>query len=270
MLNKMKHQEIWQKRLRYHELQASSDFDISIGVKPTQKYCIASTPRSGSTLISKMLGVTGLAGDPREYLNPLLMQAWCRINEKPLFLNSYLEELHSRKTSKNGMFGIKIHWRHLEKLSEKKIPLKNIQLIINDFDRFIFISRKDKISQAISYYIANSTGIFHSDQEEWLNEFEVPEPVFNAEKILKHLSDIVREEDGWNTFFKHIKKPVLRVYYEDLIADYETNSNEIISFLGIPPTDIPIRPTKEMKKGYSTKYKDLLLQTIGLKEANLK
>lgn len=266
----MKNPELIEKRRRYHELQISSDGDISAGITPTQKYCIASTPRSGSTLISRMLFATGLAGNPKEYLNPLLMEAWYRINKKPLFLTSYLDEMKSRRTSKNGMFGMKIHWRHLEKLSERKIPSKNIQLIMNDFDRFIFISRKDKVSQAISYYIANSTGIFHSDQQDWLKEFEIPEPKFNAEHILKHLSDIVREEERWNIFFNHTEKPVLKIYFEDLIADYESKSNEIISFLGISANEVPSKPTREMQKGSSSKYKDLLLQTVGLKEGSLK
>jgi len=174
--------------------------------------------------------------------------------------------MKSRRTSRNGTFGIKIHWRHLEKLYEKNISSKNIQTIMNDFDKFIFISRRDKISQAISYYIASSTGIFHSDQQDWLKEFEIPEPDFNAERILKHLSDIVREEERWNIFFKNTKKPMLRIYFEDLISNYESKANEIMRFLDISATQIPPQPTKEMQKRFSSKYKELLLQTLGLTE----
>lgn len=261
----MKSSDLLEKRLRYHELEMSSDSDISSNIIPSQKYCIASTPRSGSTLLSRMLFATGMAGNPKEYLNPLLMQAWSRVNNKPLLLHDYLDDIKSKRTSINGIFGMKVHWRHLEKLREKKVPIQDIHLIMNEFDKYIFISRKDKISQAISYYIASSTGIFHSDQEEWLSEFEIHQPAFKAEYILRHLADIVREEDGWHKFFEETQKPTLRVWFEDLISDYESKSKEIISFLDLPSTMVPLKPTREMQKNASLNYKELLLESVGIR-----
>lgn len=262
----MKHPEIIQRRLRYHEMQVSKEADISVDASPTSSYCIASTPRSGSTLISKMLLETESAGNPKEYLNPLLLRAWCRLNKKQLYLFDYLKDLQTRRTSPNGTFGMKVHWRHLEKLAEKKIPPKAIQSILNSFDKYVFISRKDKISQAISYYIAHETGIFHSDQEVWLDDIDVPTPPFNAEKILKHLSDIVREEAGWSNFFIHSNKPVLKVYYEDIVSNYQSESKNIIKFLGVGADIAPEMPTKKMSKSFTVDYKSKLLNAIGIQE----
>lgn len=259
--------EVLQKRLAYFDHEMSTACDISQDLKPSQKYCIASTPRSGSTLISKMLLSTGLAGAPKEYLSTLLIQAWLRQreNKKNLNLDYYIRDLHARRTSPNGVFGMKIHWRQIEEMA-KKISFAAIGPHLNDIDKFIFISRKDKISQAISYYIANNTGVFHSDHEVWLSELSVPQPPFNSTQILKHLRDILREEEGWEQFFKEQKKPVHRICYEEFISDYQAQCGKIFNFLTINAPLPEELPTKEMKKPYTALYKEQLLEIMGVKD----
>jgi LPS sulfotransferase NodH len=261
----MRNQKIQLKRLRYHEEQMSSSIDFPWISQPQKRYCIASTPRSGSTLLSLMLLNTHLAGNPKEYLNPLLMAAWYRINNKPIQLNEYIKQIESRRTTENGVFGIKIHWRHLEKLAQR-IDSIQINSFMNNFDKFIFIRRKDKIAQAISYYVADKTGVFHSDQEVWLKEFDIAHPTFNGFQILRHLSDIVREEASWEEFFKNSSKAVYEIYYEDLIDCYQEKTKDILNFLEIFPEDIPPIPTKKMTKDPSVNYKEKLLAIIGIKK----
>lgn len=258
----MRNRQIQLKRLSYNEDKMSSLIDFPKVSQPQQRYCIASTPRSGSTLISRMLLTTHLAGNPEEYLNPLLMHAWYRINNKPIKFTEYIKIIESKRTTENGIFGIKIHWRHLEKLV-KKVDSKKINSFINDFDKFIFIRRRDKIAQAISYYIANTTGVFHSDQENWLKQFDIPDPPFNGSQILKHLSDILREEASWESYFKNSNKNVYEIYYEDLINCYQIKTKEILNFLEIYTEELPPIPTKEMTKTVGKKYKEQLLELIG-------
>jgi LPS sulfotransferase NodH len=255
--------EYAKKRAEYLLSQMAPESDIALNGMPSQRYCIASTPRSGSTLISRMLLSSQLAGDPKEYLSPLLIQAWHKINQRNISFSNYIKELENRRTSKNGFFGIKIHGRHLEELS-KKTSFKSVISILENFDKFIFVSRKDKISQAISYHIARSTGIFHHDQEHWLEEFDIPQPKFNAVQMLNHLSDILREEKIWEELLNKINKPIYKISYEDLVKDYSTKSKEIFDFLGISINVIPEMPTKQMKKEFSSEYKTLLLEEIGL------
>ncbi|WP_082048407.1 Stf0 family sulfotransferase [Candidatus Methylopumilus turicensis] len=259
----MRNKQIQLKRLKYHEDQMSPSIDFASVSQPKQRYCIASSPRSGSTLISKMLLTTHLAGDPKEYLNPLLMHAWHRISHQPILLNEYIKQIESRRTTENGAFGIKIHWRHLENLS-KTIDSRKINSLINNFDKFIFVRRRDKLAQAISYYKAVTTGVFHSDQEGWLNEYDIPDPPFNGPQILKHLTDITREDASWENYFKYSNKPVYEIYHEDLIECYQMKAKEILNFLEIYPEEIPAIPTKKMNKKLSKNYKEQLLKTIGL------
>ena len=46
-------------------------FDLPTPHSPRRTYVIASTPRTGSTLLARALWDTGLVGAPKEYLNPM-------------------------------------------------------------------------------------------------------------------------------------------------------------------------------------------------------
>ena len=261
------HPEIAEKRNRYHESQMSIARDISRNMQPRGRYCIASTPRSGSTLLSRMLEETGIAGSPREYLNPLLMSAWARINSaRSIALPGYLAEMESRRTSPNGMFGIKIHWRHIETLRARKIAERTLDALLLRFDRFIFIRRKDKIAQAVSYYIAESTGVFHSDQQAWLGESGIGEPEYLPDRILQNLADIVREERCWAEFFEEHGVDVLEVDHDQLVASYAETSARVLDFLGLPSQTIPQPPTQKMSTGMGGDFRDRILRTIGARD----
>jgi hypothetical protein len=174
-----------------------------------------------------------------------------------------MSELEARRTSRNGFFGIKIHGRHLEELS-KKVSMVEINSLLHSFDKFIFVTRSDKISQAISYFAAKTTGVFHFDQEHWLQEFSIPDPVFRAEEIVALLSDILKQEKIWEDVLKRSGKPVYSVNYVDLIADYKSISKKIFEFLEIDISVIPPIPTSPMKKRSTAEFKNLLLEKIGL------
>lgn len=186
------------------------------------------------------------------------------MNQRSISIPDYLKELEARRTSRNGFFGMKIHGSHLVELS-KKIAAKEINLLIQNFDKFIFVTRKDKINQAISYFIARATGVFHFDQEHWLQEFDIPEPIFHAEEILRLLADLLRQEEVWGKILQHSEKPVYNIAYEDFVENYEAKSKEIFDFLGIDAFEVPPMPTRPMNKNSTAEFRDLLLDSMGLK-----
>lgn len=259
------HPEIVLRRRIYHENQISVDNDISTRATPNFRYCIASTPRSGSTLLARMLSGTGAAGAPREYLNPLLLNAWGRLNPgKRISLSAYLNEIESRRTSGNGAFGMKIHWRHVKSLA-RKAPETVVKKLLMRHEKFILITRKDKLRQAISYYIAESTGIFHADQQAWAKEFDIDEPKLSTERVLRHLADILEEERGWTDFFRRSGKPFLHVEYEDLISDYAETCSRVIGFLGIEAASIPDMTPRMEHGGLPDEFRDEILRATGIR-----
>ena len=53
-----------------------------------------------------------------------------------------------------------------------------------------------------------------------------------------------------------------------MINNYPKKSKEIFDFLGINITQIPELPTKEIKKNFSSEYRDLLLKKIGIDDSD--
>ena len=61
-------------------------FDLSPAQVPGRTYVVASTPRTGSTLLCRLLWDLGCAGAPKEYLNPMQMRDWeVRLGESRLW-----------------------------------------------------------------------------------------------------------------------------------------------------------------------------------------
>ena len=85
------------------------DFEYDVAVEPVVSYMICSLPRSGSSLLCEALANTLHAGMPAEYFNPGIIARMERRWNVGSF-DDYLRKLLARKTSPNGVFGLKVHW----------------------------------------------------------------------------------------------------------------------------------------------------------------
>ena len=124
---------------------------------PHVSYIVCSMPRSGSSLLCDVLAGTELAGAPTEYLDLNQMEAFQREWEVS-GLEEYLAALRDRKTSPNGVFGLKAHFHQLrDVLGERDLDAEFPGL------RFVYIRRRDHVRQAVSWARANQTGQWASD-----------------------------------------------------------------------------------------------------------
>lgn len=181
-------------------------------------YIICSLPRSGSTLLSYLLRDSGVMGVPHEYLHPtvhlpVLARRFQSIRpDGTVDIDLYLRQLHRRRSTANGVFGLKAHFSQLASL-----------LHIRSVDRLfegawlIRIRRRDLVRQAISYYTAEATGVWSTLDAASLAE--IPPPEYNGVAISRYLSTLLAEDDGWERLFADRKSSVLNVWYEDLVAD---------------------------------------------------
>src|SRR5215470_11441615 len=85
---------------------------------PRMFYCVAATPRSGSTWLCQLLWATGVMGAPAEYFNPRasMMQMAGRLGAR--HAREYVRLLKERRTSPNGVFGFKAHWQHFRFMAD--------------------------------------------------------------------------------------------------------------------------------------------------------
>ncbi|HSH89381.1 MAG TPA: Stf0 family sulfotransferase [Ramlibacter sp.] len=217
------------------------------------RYVLCSTPRCGSNLVGEMLHDTGLAGDPHEYLNQRYVAGFLRergTKDAAVNFKEYQTELETRRTSPNGVFGVKIHYEHLEARWHDRMAQAVQYLRV--YDKFVLLTRRDKVAQAVSLHKARESQIWSSLDYKFLDADDprrAVKPAFNAIRIAKALSDLVEQETKWRQLIESQKFPYVEVCYEDFVADYVGQSHRLLAELGIDPAAAKVTAPGLKKQG---------------------
>jgi len=230
---------------------------MTTSAKPHASYVICAVQRSGSFLLCEALKNTGLGGFPEEYFLPhegWENGAWARQNgvaSRVDFLRLVLE----KGTSPNGVFGVKIMWNYFEEMLRnlRELPeyrdLPAPQLMSSLFPNlhYIWIVRRDKIRQAVSWARAGQTNVYA------LRKGEIPvpqqEPVFDFTFINNLYNLVLEGEAGWQSFFEAGGVQPFKVIYEELVAAYEPTALAILDYLRVSyPPDLVFGERKLLKQ----------------------
>jgi LPS sulfotransferase NodH len=225
----------------------------------TVTYIICTNPRSGSWLLSEGLASTSLAGNPREWFNILEEQQrrarWRMEHSTDLSYAHYLRLVKAASTTSNGIAGIKLHYYQFAELPHKMQAIESqhgltaAQLMMKLYPqaKFLWLTRRDKSRQAISFLMASST-------EEWWtiegSASEKPadlaeEPEFDPHAIALRERILLENDSKWRIFFEENHISPLVIHYEDLVADYSGAIVSVLKWLGVPDAEtIHIRPTR--------------------------
>jgi len=242
---------------------------------PERSYLVCATPRSGSTLLCETLRATGVAGVPKEYFEELKETGlprrpreyfWglrspeairllpsdsqlARESERRPFWDREDYAAHFKAalregTTPNGVFGAKLMWGYFPDFMElmRGIPrfggMGDGSLLASAFPqlRFVFISRSDKVRQAVSLWRALQTWMWRQAGGASVGE---PPPerreVYSFDAIGHLLDQLRRQEDAWRGFFFRIGQQPLPLLYEEIASDPEAAVGRVIEMLGIPP-----------------------------------
>ncbi|MFC3323304.1 Stf0 family sulfotransferase [Mesorhizobium cantuariense] len=93
--------------------------------------------------------------------------------------------------------------------------------------RFILLSRRDLLGQAISWARALQTSQYRSTQT------ASQEPVFHAELVQKQLDALVRERARWEMFFARTGMDPLRLEYETIVANPPHAVRQVADMMGV-------------------------------------
>ncbi len=215
---------------------AAHNMDPSRNLLPptqtTKRYLICSSERSGSTLLTDLLDQTKLAGRPLEYFNPVYIEAYCRNNKVTEMLrHNYWLDLQKMRTTQNGIFGAKAHLPQiLQWLGEDNIQA--IGSFLAGFDHLLFIKRRDKLGQAISFYRAVITGHW-SSQHSKLDTNPVETPRFDALRIASALEHVLAAELNWRRVFAQLQMNPIEIDYENLVSNPNEIINRILAGMGV-------------------------------------
>jgi trehalose 2-sulfotransferase len=219
--------------------------------QPEVSCLVATTPRSGSWLLSAALQDTGLVGVPEEYFRPDMIRIWSDqwgISRRAPY-GVFVRHALDYGTTDNGVFSAKLHWYQLEWFVEQLRPLRGGSMAdLTDGDliaawlpdpHYVHLHRRDRARQAISYFRAGRSGVWFvqtgDDPPQTREETERDtEPPSEAEwQHVRWLEGFVRTHDrNWRDFFRAHEIQPLDVAYEDLVADFQGTLAGVLEFLG--------------------------------------
>ena len=199
----------------YKEALRSAEWDVGDGRAPRFQYVILSLPRSGSEFLCASLRRRGM-GVPLEYFTASAMaeRLGCGDGAGNIHLATYLPQLHAKRTTPNGIFGVKLHPLHLKSVAGEDSG--NAALFLGLFDRTVVLRRRDKVLQAISLARAHFTGQFHIVPGDAVRPLtETDDTLFV--RITECLARILEDERYVASVMAHVDpRKVATLWYEDL------------------------------------------------------
>lgn len=213
------------------DLLYTRSFDFPIRhARPTTQLMIATVPRAGSTAFCLELWRTGLLGAPLEYTNLKMVgrdNRWKRLLRREL---EYWRILQRVRTGPNGVFSYKFFVQdYVEILREKPKLLAHISPT-----RVVYLTREDKLAQAISYSKAIRSGA-------WFASAPMREPpTYDREHIRDCIETLSLQEHAWEHVFDVTCTKPLRVTYERFLQSPHSTVQAIREY--VAPGSIARQP----------------------------
>ncbi len=185
------------------------------------KCIIACTSRTGSTMLSQLLSAYGAL--PDEYFNPprVLIERDASGAKDYGQLCAHLVQAYSQ----HGIFAVKGPFQCVMPLFLADEFPRHIQSW-----RFVFLTRRNHVRQAISMLVARHTQSYAA--------WQAPAATLRTEdyspaKIASAIDNIVIGNAWWEKFFAVSGIEPLRVTYEDLVADQTTVVRSVAAHCGL-------------------------------------
>jgi LPS sulfotransferase NodH len=244
---------------------------------PWLTYLVCTNPRSGSWLLCEGLTATGLAGRPREWFNPQEEErrrtTWRAEQSCELDYPAYLRLARRRSTTPNGVSGVKLHHYQLRQLARRLGDLtgpawapSQVMRAMFPGARHIWLIRRDKARQAISYFIAARTN-------DWFRLDEAPptspqaQIYFDPGAIAQFERTARASEEAWGEVFEQMGVQPLVVAYEDLAVDYTGTLANIVNWLGLPRIEPELIAPPRLRRQADARTEDWLARYKELKQS---
>jgi LPS sulfotransferase NodH len=239
---------------------------------PALSYLVCATPRSGSTLLCETLRASGVAGNPLEHFQHFRASGQARQpreyftgldDPEVLGLLSKLDpprpdpepsadwwaRILAEGTGPNGVWGGKLMWGHMWDLLERAHDLdgvgaaadldQTLRALFGDDLRLIYVTRPDKVEQAVSLWRAVQTQTWRAGRGVSSDDARY------AFAGIDHLVGQLEEHDAqWRRWFEAHGRTPLQISYDDLAADPQTAIGAVLRHLGLPADDVPAPATE--------------------------
>ena len=216
-------------------------------------YIICTAPRSGSTLLCKLLEATGIAGRPGSHFHDPSIEDWLGYYDlKPDATRSERETLDkvfraaiTYGRGNTGLFGLRLQ-RHSAGFFLQKLAIlhpghsSDVERLGAAFGRtlFIYLTRTDKVDQAVSYVRASQGGLWHKAPDGTELERLSPhrDPVYDSAEIRAQFEEFVAYDQAWQQWFAAEGIEPLQLTYDSLSSDPLGTLREVLERLGLDPS----------------------------------
>lgn len=222
-------------------------------------YLLCGSPRSGSTLLCDMLTRSQVAGAPESYFRPASISSYARawgveLNDDG-WGRSYADGVRHHADAGTGCVGMRIMWSDMPPFLERLAGLypdatsdqERLRMALG-IERFVRLSRNDRVAQAVSLVIADQTGLWHRNSDGSVRQqAKHGEPArYDKSAIARELDVLEAEEEGWSTWFAAQSVEPLKLSYESLASDARERTRSVLRHLGVPCVDVPTAGTARL------------------------
>jgi len=194
---------------------------------PRRTIMVVGVQRSGTTYLCGLMTGTGVLGRPDEYLHT---RRALRIDpQRGDDVAFQLSLPNTLGRTENGTAALKLFPFNIDRIFR--------QANLFDFypdPVFIFVRRRDTVSQAVSYARALQTGGWRS------NEPVQEKPRYSAHEIHGALVDLMISEARWKAYFARNGIEPLELFYEDILGNEERSLREIARHADLEEVEHPL------------------------------
>jgi trehalose 2-sulfotransferase len=227
---------------------------------PPRCLLVATTPRSGSWLLSDYLSQSSVIGPAREYFHVSYVGSLCAewgLAERAITAG-YVDRVLELGREGGKLFATKLHWLQINQLVDS-LRLIHPDLAVGPapelieaslpHSRYLHLIRRNKARQALSLYKAMRSETWWVANEDAAGAPQVdldPSPVADNLTV-RWFEDQLRAEDAeWARYFTVFSITPLTIVYEDLVADPEMTIRNVLDWLdldssGVPPLQAHLR-----------------------------
>jgi LPS sulfotransferase NodH len=254
---------------------------------PERTLILASTPRTGSTLLCSVLEDTGLAGHANELLNPIGMVgagerypgADLRLSPlwmwpiltgtraigrgrypvrrfgydrliRPAGVPPYLRRAQRRTSTPNGVFAINLHWGHWRQATT------DWGLTPEDLGperTWVWLTRRDRLLQAVSMSIAVQS-------DSWAASMDSKRtPEYDADSIAGYFDGFIESNRAWATWFDRNEITPILAPYEDVVADLVGHVHRVLDSIGVKVDEVPVPRLQKQATSRNTEWVERFL-----------
>ncbi len=244
---------------------------------------ICTLPRTGSWLLAEALQATGVAGRPEEYLREdwmwqyawkgrlefeHLLDYWPSARSQGLSrpppnefdVDGFVAAIRAIAATDNGVLGIKLHWQQFEHLVtdgqrtalRQSVPDEAMLRSWFPNPRYVLLTRRDRLRQAISHYRAIETDRWWSTKG--ARPTDAPSAVtppgkevppgrrggseLDLAQVEQLRMALIGWEQRWRDLFRRSGVEPLELRYEDLVADPARSLSAVLAHVGAGPSPV--------------------------------